>query len=113
MPDSLSSAAWALRLQGIPVIHFVCKSGMSRCVLGTYRDNLEKRPPCKKCIAQSMSEYDNARVIWFDYHPDPVLERDLEKVFHFGAGGIHIRILTIGQISNACPTMGTPKAPPG
>jgi hypothetical protein len=72
--------AWALRLQGIPVIHVVCKSGMSRCVLGTYRDNIEKRPPCMKCIAQSMTEYENARVIWFDYHPDPVLERDLEKL---------------------------------
>ena len=73
-------SAWAMRLQAIPVIHFVCKSGMSRCVLGTYRDNIEKRPPCKKCIAQSMTEYDNARVIWFDYHPDPVLEQEIEKL---------------------------------
>jgi hypothetical protein len=73
-------SAWALRLQGIPIIHFVCKSGMSRCVLGTYRDNLEKRPPCKKCIAQSTAEYDYARVIWFDYHPDSVLEREIEKL---------------------------------
>jgi hypothetical protein len=71
-------SAWALRLQGIPIIHFVCKGGMSRCVLGTYRDNIEKRPPCRKCIAQSMTEYDNAKVIWFDYRPDPVLERDIE-----------------------------------
>ncbi len=73
-------SAWALRLQGIPVIHFVCNSGMSRCVLGTYRDNIEKQPPCKKCIAQSKTEYGNARAIWFDYHPDPVVERDLEKL---------------------------------
>ncbi len=29
------TAAWALRLAGTPVIHFVCQAGLSRCVLGT------------------------------------------------------------------------------
>ena len=72
--------AWGLRLQGIPVIHFVCNGGMSRCVLGTYRDNIEKRPPCKKCIAHSLAEYDNARVIWFDYNPDPVVGLEIENL---------------------------------
>src|SRR5512137_2451902 len=28
-------AAWGLRLAGVPVIQFVCQSGMVRCVLGT------------------------------------------------------------------------------
>ncbi len=69
--------AWGLRLAGIPVIHFVCKAGMSRCVLGTNRDNYEKDPPCKKCVAHSQTEYDNARAVWFDYKPDEVLKQAL------------------------------------
>ena len=67
--------AWGLRLAGIPVIHFVCQAGMSRCVLGTDRDHLEKDPPCKKCIAHSQTEYENARTLWFNYEPDDKLKQ--------------------------------------
>src|SRR5512139_302030 len=28
-------ASWGLQLGGVPVIHFVCQTGMSRCVQGT------------------------------------------------------------------------------
>ncbi len=45
--------AWALRLQGVPVIQFVCRAGMSRCVLGTNRDDPAAMPPCRECTAQS------------------------------------------------------------
>ena len=47
------AAAWAVRLAGVPVIHFVCQGGMSRCVLGTDRENPQALPPCPGCIAQS------------------------------------------------------------
>ena len=30
--------SWAVRLTGVPVVHFVCQAGMSRCVLGTDQD---------------------------------------------------------------------------
>jgi hypothetical protein len=46
-------ASWAFRLQGIPVAYFACNSGMSKCVLGTYRNNVHKEPPCKSCVYQS------------------------------------------------------------
>src|SRR5512136_2425013 len=45
--------AWALRLQDVPVIYFVCQAGMTRCVLGTYRNDFSKAPPCQECVAQS------------------------------------------------------------
>ena len=48
---------------------------MSRCVLGTDRDHLEKDPPCKKCIAHSQTEYENARTVWFNYEPDDKLKQ--------------------------------------
>src|SRR5512142_1883849 len=50
-------ASWALRLKGIPVAYFACRSGMSHCVLGTNRDNVRKPPPCKSCIYQSRTLY--------------------------------------------------------
>lgn len=70
--------AWGLRLAGIPVIHFVCKAGMSRCVLGTNRDDLTKNPPCKNCIAHSHVEYTDAQVNWFQYQLDNDLLFELQ-----------------------------------
>ena len=46
-------ASWALRLRGIPVAYFACNSGMSKCVLGTNRDNPHQVMPCKSCVYQS------------------------------------------------------------
>jgi hypothetical protein len=45
--------ALALRLNGAPVAHFVCQSGLTPCVLGTNRDDPHSVPPCAECIAQS------------------------------------------------------------
>jgi hypothetical protein len=69
--------SWAFRLQGIPVVYFACGSGMSHCVLGTNRDNVQKAPPCKSCVYQSKTLYKNVEtfnvqrstsaVEWFNY----------------------------------------------
>ncbi|HRJ74374.1 MAG TPA: hypothetical protein PLX90_00175, partial [Anaerolineales bacterium] len=50
-------ASWAFRLKGIPVAYFACNAGMSKCVLGTNRDNVYKEPPCRTCISQSKTLY--------------------------------------------------------
>ncbi len=55
-------AAWSLRLAGYPVVHFVCQSGMSHCVLGTNRQDHRTPPPCESCIAQSRRIYAGAQV---------------------------------------------------
>ena len=101
-------ASWALRLQGIPVAYFACHSGMSHCVLGTNRDDVHKPPPCKSCIYQSRTLYDDvptlkqlalslstlapgaragegsnvqtSSVSWFDYHPDRELTLIIENL---------------------------------
>lgn len=65
--------AWALRLQKVPVIQFVCHAGMSRCVLGTDRNDFSKPPPCQACIAQSTWLYSSASVIPFSYREDALL----------------------------------------
>lgn len=70
-------SAWSLRLVGTPVIHFVCGQGMTRCVLGTNRDDASVSPPCRECIAQSRQLYTGAQVRWFHYTDDPALQAAL------------------------------------
>ncbi len=67
-------AAWALRLQNIPVIQFVCEAGLSRCVLGTDRDNISKPPPCRACIAQSGWLYSGASLVPFTHQENTALK---------------------------------------
>lgn len=73
-------ASWGLRLQGLPVVYFACNHGMSRCVLGTDRDNPGREPPCRSCVYQSKTLYTGAQVGWFDYERDARLAADLEKL---------------------------------
>ena len=85
-------ASWALRLKGIPVAYFACHAGMSKCVLGTNRENVHKEPPCQSCIYQSRTLYTavpesrfpnpeshsaDSRVHWFDFQRDEKLDKAL------------------------------------
>ncbi len=67
-----------LELAGIPTVQFACRGGMSRCVLGTDRNDPAKAPPCKSCITQTRALVAGAPVAWFDSSPDPSLEARLE-----------------------------------
>jgi hypothetical protein len=69
---------WALRLAGIPVVQFVCQSGLSRCVLGTDRDDFSNPPPCQTCIAQSQRLFSEAQTAGFSYQPDAALGEALD-----------------------------------
>jgi len=83
--------SWAFRLQGIPVIYFACDSGMSKCVLGTNRDNVHKEMPCRSCVYQSRTLYKNvetfersnvstASVSWFRFQRDVQLATVIENL---------------------------------
>ena len=69
--------SWAFRLQGTPVQFFACKSGMTHCVLGTNRDDVTQKPPCKSCIYQSKTLYTRADVNWFSFKGDEELDHAL------------------------------------
>ncbi len=71
-------AAWAVQLAGAPVVHFVCRAGMTRCVLGTNPDDPAQPPPCDLCVARSKKLTAPAPVHWFEYQPDEVLDTALE-----------------------------------
>ncbi len=91
-------AAWGLRLQGVPVIHFVCNHGMGRCVQGTDRDDPEVRPPCRTCLAQSKAIYQEADVAWLDYRPDPDLSGQLKRLGLDDLLAFSYRGMPLGQI---------------
>jgi len=80
-------ASWALRLRGIPVAYFACNSGMSKCVLGTNRDDPHKEMPCQSCVYQSRTLYKGipskvegkkSKVGWFNYQRDEQLAKVVE-----------------------------------
>lgn len=72
--------SWGLRLQGIPVIYFACHHGLSRCVLGTQRDNPAQKPPCRSCVYQAKTLYSGAQVHWFTFERDSALEKALQEL---------------------------------
>ncbi len=72
--------AWALRMAGVPVVHFVCNAGMTRCVLGTDPDHPEQPMPCKACVRHSRILTAGAKSQFFNYHRDEALARQLEKL---------------------------------
>lgn len=73
-------SSWAVRLSGVPVVYFVCDSGMSRCVLGTRRDDVNAFPPCRECVAFSRRIFNQKATRSFVFNPDPALERELSHL---------------------------------
>ena len=73
-------SAWSLRLQGIPVVHFVCERGMSMCVMGTNNQDENSLMPCKQCLHQSEPIYHGADVHHFIFEKDATLDAALENL---------------------------------
>lgn len=95
--------SWGLRLAGLRVVHFVCRAGMSRCVLGTNRDDHTASPPCEACIAQSRRLYTGAEAHWFSYTEDRDLAAaleglDLEALSHFRYQGRNLGELVLPSL---------------
>lgn len=65
--------AWALRLSGAPVIHYVCQAGMSHCILGTNRQDYRQPPPCAACRRYSNLLYQGVQVQGFTFQADSQL----------------------------------------
>jgi len=73
-------ASFGVQLEGAPVIHFVCRAGMSRCVLGTNRDDFQEPPPCDLCINNSKGIFNNSEIQWFEYIQDDELKNKIDSL---------------------------------
>ena len=94
-------ASWAVRLAGVPVVHFVCQSGLSRCVLGTQRDNPAALPPCSDCIAQSRSLYRFSDARWFLYRQDDALKEAVQGLSLDGLMRLEWQSVPLGRLALA------------
>ena len=91
-------SAWGLRLAGVPIIHFVCNRGMTRCVLGTDPNDPTKPPPCAACVAQSKRLYAEADVHWFSYSPNASLESAIANLDLSGLQLFNYEGLPLGEL---------------
>jgi hypothetical protein len=73
-------ASWAVRLSGVRVIHVICWTGMSHCVLGTNENTPEQAMPCKMCTRQSKVNTTGAEVRSFTYEQDKGLAAILQPL---------------------------------
>ncbi len=73
-------ASWVVRLSGVRVIHFICWSGMSRCVLGTDQDAPAQAMPCKMCTRQSRVNTTGAEIRIFTWQQDDELAAELRTL---------------------------------
>ena len=90
--------SWAVRLAGAPIIHFVCESGLSRCVLGTQRDDPHTLPPCRECIAQSRAITTAAPTRWFKHHADPSLAQALASMSVLEMETFEVEDIPLGEL---------------
>jgi hypothetical protein len=100
-------ASWAIRLQGVPVVHFVCQAGMSRCLLGTNQDDVNQSMPCRLCQRQSRVNFIASDTSIFTYQRDPALaaalaDLDIQALMQyehpFGDGKIPLGALVLPSI---------------
>ncbi|HRQ22706.1 MAG TPA: hypothetical protein PLF42_04670 [Anaerolineales bacterium] len=102
-------ASWAFRLQGVPVAYFACNAGMSKCVLGTNRDNPHKEMPCKSCVMQSKALYKNVETLkrsnvqtssvnWFDFQRDAELATRLSSLSIQELSTFHFQDIPLGAL---------------
>lgn len=70
----------AIRAQGVPVVHFVCMGGMSRCVLGTNRLDVNQKLPCQVCMKQSRRIYGDSDRFDFIFKRHEQLEGTLQHM---------------------------------
>ena len=68
----------ALRAAGVPVFHLVCQRGLSRCVLGTNRDNPHALPPCAGCMRTSRFVFSGADVSGFTFKKNEGIAREFK-----------------------------------
>lgn len=91
-------SGWGLRLAGVPVVHFVCRAGMTRCQLGSALTAYDQPPPCETCIRQSEQTYRGGAVRWFTYQPLEEVERATADMPLTDLMGFEWRGLPLGEL---------------
>ncbi|NMC53123.1 MAG: hypothetical protein GYA48_05765 [Chloroflexi bacterium] len=92
-------SSWGLQMAGARVIHFACGAGMSRCVLGTNKDDPAQPPPCKDCVAQSKANTTAAEARWFEWSTDAALENRMAGLSVDALAELEYQGLALGELT--------------
>lgn len=88
----------ALQQSQVPVVHFGCQVGLSRCVLGTVVNGAENEPPCETCFGQTMHLTANAPRHWFNYKEESELLTEIEALSVAELAQVTFGAMPLGQI---------------
>jgi hypothetical protein len=91
-------SSWSFRLDGIPVIYYACRSGMSRCLLGTDTINPGNPPPCATCVSQSKTIYRESITTWFEYYQDGEFDCAIENLTLAGLSSFVFNGIPYGEL---------------
>ena len=91
---------WALQLEGVRVVHFTCRQGLTRCVLGTKKDDPRQNPPCAECCRQSLMNTSGAETRVLVPQDDTILRSQLQNLnlhdlSHFQYNGVPLGKLVL------------------
>ena len=73
-------SSFGVQLAATPVVHWVCKGGLARCVLGTNNQDVHRLPPCSQCIKNSKSLFNAQNTVWFEYSASPELDEAIQDL---------------------------------
>ncbi|NPV57482.1 MAG: hypothetical protein HPY76_12525 [Anaerolineae bacterium] len=90
--------AWSLRLAGVPVVHYVCQRGLTRCVLGSNKQDVHALPPCRECLRQSDAAFRQARRRAFEYTEDPSLAQALSDMDLAQLSAVTVEDVPLGSL---------------
>jgi len=72
--------AMAIHAAQVPVVHFACTGGMTRCMLGTNPEDVHQPPPCALCRRATGKFLRHAPVVTFDGASYPDLRAALQDL---------------------------------
>jgi hypothetical protein len=91
-------SSWAVRLAGVPAVHFICQQGLKPCVLGTNRISPGQEPPCSECMALSNALYTGAQTSPFSFLNDVKLDGLLQRISPEDLPGFEYEGLPLGAM---------------
>ncbi len=91
-------SGWALQLDGVPVVHFACQRGLSRCIHGTNRDDPSRLPPCDECWRQTRINTSYSETRYLAQMDDSALRNDLHALDFQSLAGFNHNGLPLGEL---------------
>lgn len=91
-------ASWGVQLSGVPVVNFACHAGMTRCVMGSTREDRMTQMPCGTCVLTSRRIYNQNDTYWFNFVEDKQLRALVSELSLEELKKVEYQDLPLGKI---------------